>query len=271
MRRSSNVTEAVRIGTVIFGATSSLVRQVLSKAWSILWRGGVLTALLIVTLVLLAMAQLGLYALAWAMVGPTDDYVTNRWLSMALPSAVGLVVGTSIALRNWKEHRRQTLNGMENLGRSVAGAFAACAEVYMGLAAVRLIVETGVRSAKEDFSDVMTPEIPQAYFEVSLAESFLLLVGIYATVEITRRACFMKEPSAQTARSQLWADVIRNIEGLKRPFTNSRALSHRRRKSYRRAQRRIDSVWRNKGGKRIEHTNLASRWLGSVRNAFSRL
>ena len=242
---ASESTEAVHRWIATLRVARSLTKRVLSKGWSVLWRSGVLTAFLIVALVLLAMAQLGVYALAWTVIGPTDNYVTNRWLSMVFPAAVGLVVGISIAWRNWKAHRAQSLNGLENLARSTAGALAAYIQVYMGVAAVRLVVESSMQSAKENIPDGLTPETIQPYFEVSFVETLLLAGGIYATVEITRRACLMRKPNARTARAQLRVYIEHNVAELKVIFTGRRAKTQMRQKSYRRAQRRLNSVWNN--------------------------
>ena len=222
---------------------SSLTKRILSKTWRAAWQSGLLMAALIVALVLVAILNLGAHALAWTAIGPTDDYVTNRWLSMVIPATTGVVVGISIAWRNWKAYREQTLNGLENLVRSAAGALATCTEVYMGVAAIRWTLDANVQAAKEGRPEGLKIETIQPYLEVSLVETLLLCAGIYATIEITRRACLLKRASARTARAQLRADIVRNVEDLKTTFTGKRATVQSRQKSYRRAQTRINEVW----------------------------
>lgn len=222
---------------------SSLTKRILSKAWRAIWQSGLLMAALLVALVLMAILNLGTQALVWTAISPTDDYVTNTWLSMVLPVVTGMVVGISIGWRNWKAYRDQTLNGIENLARSVVGALATSTEVYMGVAAIRWTLESGVQAAKEGIPGDPTVETIQPYLEVGLVETFLLCVGIYATVEITRRACWMRRASGRTARAQLRADLVRNVGALKTTFTGKRAAVQRRQKSYRRAQARINGAW----------------------------
>ena len=204
--------------------------------------GGVLTGCLLVALIVMAMAQLGVYAFAWTMIGPTDSYVTNRWLGMVFPASVGLLVGVSVAWRNWRVHRSQMLNGRENFGRSMAASLAAYTEVSMGISAIKLLLESGVRSAKESISGGLTAEAIQPYFQVSIAEALLLASGVYAVVEITRRACLMSRPSVQTARDEFLAEFLRNVANLKRLFVGSNVISECRTTQYERAQRRIREV-----------------------------
>lgn len=82
----------------------SLTKRVLTQVWLAFWRSGLILAALIVALVLMAILNLGTYLLAWTAIEPTDDFVTNRWLSMIIPAITGSVVGISIAWRNWKEY-----------------------------------------------------------------------------------------------------------------------------------------------------------------------
>ena len=235
--------DAVHRCTAKLRATGRLTTLALSKIWSLIWRSGVLAALVVVALILMAMAQLGVYAIAWTMIGPTDDYVTNRWLSMVFPAAIGIFIGILVAWRNWRTHRARTLNGVENSVRSTAGALAAYIEVYMGIAAVRLVLDSTVQAANENIPGGLTPEAIQPYFHVSLTEALLLASGIYATVEITRRACLMRQPSVQTAWSQSKEEAMQSVENLKRAFAGSLTAKEIRQRSYSRAQRRIDSVW----------------------------
>lgn len=221
----------------------SLTKRVLIKVLLAFWRSGLVLAALIVALVLMAILNLGTHLLAWTAIEPTDDYVTNRWLSLVFPAITGLVVGISIAWRNWKGYRVQTLNGLGNLVRSTAGGLATCTEVYMGIAAIRWTINSSVEAAKSGIPEGATPETIQPYIEVSLAETFLLCVGIYATVEITRRACWMRNASARTARAQFRADFWRSVEGLKTTLSGEHAAVMLRQKSYRRAQARVNSVW----------------------------
>ena len=179
----------------------SLTKRILSKTWRAIWQSGLFMAALLVTLILMAILNLGTYVLAWTAISPTNDYVTDRWLSMVIPATAGIVVGISIAGRNRKTYRDQTLNGVENLVRSAAGALATSTEVYMGVAAIRWTLESGVQAAKEEIAGGPTIETIQPYLEVGLVETLLLCAGIYATVEITRRACLMQKESARTARA----------------------------------------------------------------------
>ena len=216
--------------------------RVLYIGWRLLWRSGVLTACSLVALIIMAMAQLGVYALAWTMIGPTDSYITNKWLSMAFPAAVGLVVGVSVAWRNWRVRRSQTLNGRENFVRSIAASLAAYSEVSMGVAAIRLLLESGVQSAKESISDGLTLEAVQPYIQVGLAEAVLLAAGVYAVVEITRRACLMSQPSVRTARDEFLGELVSFAGNLKKFYAGSSDTGDFRLRSYERAQRRMNEV-----------------------------
>ena len=214
--------------------------RILHMLVRLIWGSGALLACLLIALIIMAMAELGLTALVWTATDPTDNYVTNRWLSMMFPATVGLVVGVTVAWRNWRVHRSQMLNGWDNFGRSIAASLAAYIEVSMGIAAIKLLVESSVLSAKESVPDGLTPAVIQPYFLVSLVESLLLVGGVYAVVEITRRACFMNRPSVRTARGKLVDELLRSVVNLKRVYAGTTIETERRQMTpHERAQRRM--------------------------------
>ena len=202
-----------------------LMMRILHMWLRLIWGSGTLLACLLVALIIMAMAQVGVAALAWTLIGPTDNYVTNKWLSMVFPATVGLVVGVTVAWRNWRVHRSQMLNGQENFGRSIAASLAAYMEVSMGIAAIKLLFESSVWSAKENIPDGLTPETIQPYFQVSFMESLLLAGGVYAVVEITRRACLMNRPSLRTARDEFMGELLRSAVNLKRVYAGTSVAS----------------------------------------------
>lgn len=98
--------------------------------------GGILALALISTALLQLVCALIALAIVWMILNPTENPFTAKWLSLIPPAVVGGLVGITLAWKNWRAFRADTLNGVEVTSRALVGGAAAAMETHVGFITV---------------------------------------------------------------------------------------------------------------------------------------